>query len=243
MFRWALSQDIVEIDPTAGLKAYDPGTPRNRVLSVEEIKHLWTWLETGGLPLEPTEIMMLQLATGARCGEIAGICAEEIDREAWTWTLPVARSKNKRHRVTPLVGIARRIIETRLCAVKSGPLFVTESGTRFTASHVGHYVLTRRDKFPVAEFTTHDLRRTVVTMLTEMGIALDLVAAVIGHELGGKETRTLIRHYVRTDLVERKTNALSSWDTRLKEIVADAQRANNVSWIHRISATTAIALP
>ncbi|MGA9279841.1 MAG: hypothetical protein WBW00_00860, partial [Pseudolabrys sp.] len=32
MFRWALSQDIVEIDPTAGLKAYDPGTPRDRVL-------------------------------------------------------------------------------------------------------------------------------------------------------------------------------------------------------------------
>ena len=32
MFRWALSQDIVETDPTAGLKGYDPGTPRNRVL-------------------------------------------------------------------------------------------------------------------------------------------------------------------------------------------------------------------
>ena len=38
MFRWALSQDIVEIDPSAGLKAYDPGTPRDRVLTVEEIE-------------------------------------------------------------------------------------------------------------------------------------------------------------------------------------------------------------
>lgn len=44
MFRWALSQDIVETDPTAGLKAYDPGTPRDRVLTVEEIKSLWNWL-------------------------------------------------------------------------------------------------------------------------------------------------------------------------------------------------------
>ncbi|MGC2716346.1 MAG: integrase, partial [Pseudolabrys sp.] len=34
MFRWALSQDIVEMDPTAGLKAYDPGTPRDRILTV-----------------------------------------------------------------------------------------------------------------------------------------------------------------------------------------------------------------
>ena len=28
MFRWALSQDIVAADPTAGLEAYDSGTPR-----------------------------------------------------------------------------------------------------------------------------------------------------------------------------------------------------------------------
>jgi hypothetical protein len=41
MFRWALSQDMVETDPTAGLKAYDPGTPRDRVLNVEEIQILW----------------------------------------------------------------------------------------------------------------------------------------------------------------------------------------------------------
>ena len=34
MFRWALSQDIVETDPTAGLTAYDRGTPRDRVLTV-----------------------------------------------------------------------------------------------------------------------------------------------------------------------------------------------------------------
>jgi hypothetical protein len=39
---------------------------------------------------------------------------------------------------------------------------------------------------------SHDLRRTVATMLAEMGIALDLVAAVVGHEAGGKETRTLV---------------------------------------------------
>src|SRR5262249_39609710 len=38
MFRWALSQDIVETNATAGLKAYDPGTPRDRVLTVGEIE-------------------------------------------------------------------------------------------------------------------------------------------------------------------------------------------------------------
>jgi hypothetical protein len=44
--------------------------------------------------------------------------------------------------------------------------------------------------------------------------------AVVGHEAGGKETRTLVRHYVRTDLIERKLNVLRSWDERLQDIVA-----------------------
>jgi hypothetical protein len=43
---------------------------------------------------------------------------------------------------------------------------------------------------------------------------------VVGHQAGGKETRTLVRHYVRTDLIERKVHLLRSWDERLQGIVA-----------------------
>ena len=180
MFRWALSQDIVETDATAGLKAYDPGTPRDRVLTVEEIEALWKWLDSGTLPSDPADIMKLELLTGARCGEISGLCVEEIHHGEWTWTLPAARSKNKRPRVTPLVGLARQIIEARLSTVQAGRLFTAETGTVLTAAHIGHYLLVRRDKLPIDKFTTHDLRRTVATMLAEMGIALDLVAAIVG---------------------------------------------------------------
>jgi integrase len=233
MFRWALSQDIVETDPTAGLKAYDPGTPRDRVLSVGEIEALWKWLDSDALPPEPADILKLQLLTGARCGEISGFCVEEIDRDEWNWTLPALRSKNKRARVTPLVGAARQIIEARLAAVQSGPLFTAETGTVLSAAHIGHYLLARSEKLPIQKFTTHDPRRTVATMLTEMGITLDLVAAIIGHEPGGKETRTLVRHYVRTDLVERKVNVLRAWDERLQGIIA-GREANKVVSLRKV---------
>ena len=241
MFRWALSQDIVETDPTARLKAYDPGTLRDRVLSAEEIEALWKWLEAGALPPDPADILKLQLATGARCGEISGLSADEIDREEWTWTLPAARSKNKRPRVTPLVGIARQIVEGRLSAVQSGPFFTAETGTSFTAAHIGHYLLARRDKLPISKFTTHDLRRTVATMLAEMGIALDLVAAVVGHEAGGRETRTLVRHYVRTDLVERKKTVLEAWHRRLREIIAGQIARGNVTRLEDAKGRSAFA--
>ena len=228
MFRWALSQDLIETDPAAGLKAYDPGTPRDRVLSVEEIEALWKWLYAGALPPEPTDILKLELLTGARCGEISGLRAEEIDRDEWTWTLPAGRSKNKRPRVTPVVGVARQILEVRLSGVKAGPLFTAETGAVMTSAHVGQYLWARDDKLPITKFTTHDLRRTVATMLAEMGVALDLVAAVVGHEAGGRETRTLVRHYVRTDLIEHKLNALRSWDERLQDIVSGREAAKSV---------------
>jgi hypothetical protein len=61
-------------------------------------------------------------------------------------------------------------------------------------------------------FTSHDLRRMFASMLAEMGVALDLVATIVGHESGGKDTRTLVRHYARTDLLKRKTHALRGWD-------------------------------
>lgn len=219
MFRWGLSQDLVEIDPTAGLTAYDPGAPRDRVLSEEEVPVLWNWTVSGAVSVEASCILRLQLLTGARCGEISGMTVEEIDAENWIWTLPAARSKNKRPRVTPIVGLAREIVQARLDGVAGGPLFLTEIGTTFRSVNMGQCLWVRRRRLPIPKFTTHDLRRTVATGLVEMGFPLDLVATVIGHDAGRKETRTLVRHYVRTEQVQRKTQVLTAWDAKVQGLL------------------------
>ena len=71
MFRWALWQDIVEADPTAGLTPYDRGAPRDRVLTLEEIELVWKWLDTDALSLEAADILKLELLTGAGAGRSA----------------------------------------------------------------------------------------------------------------------------------------------------------------------------
>lgn len=224
-FGWALSVDYVDSDPTSGLKAYDPGTPRNRVLSAEEIKSLWNWL--GDLPPDYADVMRLQLLLGARVGELGGMKKEEIDAEAWTWILPPERSKNKKSRATPLVGMARAIVEARLG--NRGPLFTTKGGKPLAASHIGVALSHREKRLPIPHFRTHDLRRTVATGLADLGIALDLVAAVLGHEAGSSTTRTLVRHYVRTDAVDRKRVALEAWEARIRAILeGEAERPANV---------------
>ena len=208
MFRWALSQDIVAADPTAGLEAYDRGTPRDRVLTVEEIETLWRWLESDALSLEAADILKLELLTGAGAERSAGFAPRRSIAKSGSGRCLPARSKNGRQRVTPIVGLAREMLEQRLSGVEKGPLFLLEKGVVVTSAHIGHYLLTRRTTLPIAVFTSHDLRRTFATMLAEMGIALDLVAAIVGHESGGKDTRTLVRHYVHSDMLERKAHAL-----------------------------------
>ena len=76
----------------------------------------------------------------------------------------------------------------------------------------------------------------MVTQLIEMGTQPELVAAVIGHEAGTRETRTLIRHYVRTDLLDRKKLVLEAWDRRLSEIVEGKGPSGNVTYLASNSA-------
>jgi len=229
MFRWALSQDMVEIDPTSGLASYDPGTPRDRTLTIDEIETFWAWLAGDNMPPHSADVLRLQLLLGARCGEIGGLRVEEIDQQSRKWTLPAARSKNGRPRITPLVGMAREIIEVRLRAVKTGPLFITETGQPLSASHIGHHLLQQQNKLPIAKFCTHDLRRSAVSLMAEMGLPLDVVAALVGHESSNRDTRTLVKHYVHTDLLQRKTAVLAAWDQRMLEIVSGAGHVDNVT--------------
>jgi integrase len=228
MFKWAVGQDIVPVNPAAGLAPYSAGSLRERVLSPDEIRTLWQWIAVSDLPPDMRDSLRLQLCLGTRIGEVAGIHADEIDRETWLWTLPARRSKNKKQRVTPLVGQAKEIIKARLEGTRRGPLFINETGAALRSNDIGSAIVTRRKRIPLEHFVSHDLRRTVATQLVELGISFELVAAILGHEIGGTNTRILARHYVRTDLVDRKRVAFEAWDQRLSEIISGQMTSTNI---------------
>jgi integrase len=223
MFRWALRQDIIEVDPSAGLSVYGQPVARKRVLDHEEIRKLWPWLGTGDVPAHIADILKLQLCLGARVGEVCGMVAEELEHDGsdrLLWNLPAARSKNGSGRVTPIAGLALEILEPRLKTTNDGRLFVSESGTPQTGSLVGMAIISRRARAPIAHFSSHDLRRTTATGMAKLGLPLDLIATVLGHEAGGgSETRTLRKHYVHDPFIDRKAHALAAWDRRLRTIL------------------------
>jgi integrase len=241
MFKWGMAQDIIEANPSLGLAPYDRGSPRERVLDAEEIAKLWRWLDDGAMPPAIADVLKLQLLLGCRVSEAGGMRAAEFETGAQNcllWTLPALRSKNGRKRVTPLVGQACEIVEARLRKNgDDGRLFVSETGADIGSSLAGQHILDRikHKTLPIAKFSTHDLRRSMATLSVKLlGLPLDLVAALVGHETGGKEVRTLVRHYVHDDLIERKAIALRAWDERLRAIVAgEVRSAPNIVGIRR----------
>jgi integrase len=133
------------------------------------------------------------------------------------WTLPTERSKNKKARVAPILGLAIAILTPHL---DQDVLFENETGAPLYTSLVDQHLRLRRDRFPIAKFTTHDLRRTVATMMVaQLKLPLELVAMIVGHTTGGAQTQTLVRHYVHDDFVDRKATALAAWDQRLRSIL------------------------
>jgi integrase len=222
MYRWGISKGYVATNPVEGTASYGDGEPRERRLEPNEIKLVWDWFETGAddMPPDCVEALKLQICLGSRASEVGGMRASELHWEdEWLfWTLPGSRSKNKKARVTPLVGLARAIVEAALRRHKSGPLFRTLLTDRALASDDIGSALGNRT-LPCAHFTSHDLRRTMVSEMDEMGISLDTIAAAIGHQRGTKQTRTLIKHYSRAILDERVEAALMAWDRRLRDIL------------------------
>ena len=66
MFKWAVGQDIVPINPAAGLAPYSAGSLRERVLSPVEIRTLWQWIAASDLTPDMQDSLRLQLCLGTR---------------------------------------------------------------------------------------------------------------------------------------------------------------------------------
>ncbi|MEE2030481.1 hypothetical protein DIKCMJMK_04401 [Shewanella oneidensis] len=74
-------------------------------------------------------------------------------------------------------------------------------------------------------WTLHDIRRTFITRLNDLGVAPYIVEQLVGHELAG-----VMKIYNRSQYIPEKKVALDMWVEHLK-ILAD--KPDNVSILKR----------
>jgi integrase len=99
-FNWLVSQAILDTSPCDGIKAGEKERTRDRVLTPGELGRVLKAAQI--LPYPYGVIVQLLAHTGQRRQEVAGMRWRELDLEKLLWTLPDARTKNKRVHHVPL---------------------------------------------------------------------------------------------------------------------------------------------
>jgi integrase len=196
-FNWCVPR-YLKHSPCAGLKPPSRYTPRERVLSDDELCRLWNAareLHTFGL------IVRALLITGQRRGELSRFQQAWIKDSAITF--PGAIVKNKRDHRIPVGPLALELLQ-RLPSKYNG------WGTPKA----------KLDKLSgVTGWTLHDLRRTYATNLQRLGVKLEVIERLLNH-ISGPTRAGIIGTYQRHDFFPEMQQAVAKYETWLISLIA-----------------------
>jgi integrase len=227
VFRFAVRGHLMASSPVADFSLSDAGgqeSARQRALSRDELERLFKALRDarsfGGTNLLAVKLL---LALGVRKGELLGAKWSEFDLDGATdlgpvWRLPAKRTKTAAPLSIPLapavVGWLKALREAAC-----GSEFVLPKrrrDRRQRALHVGIDTLNAAlagVDHGLDKFTIHDLRRTMRTHLSSLGIRSEVAERCLNHKLPGLQGVYNTHDY----FAERKA-ALETWTALLLEI-------------------------
>jgi integrase len=212
-FNWAAREGLIDTNPAAFTNKRAE-TPRDRVLTDDEIRAIWAALPPGDFG----DIVRLLLFSGQRRSEIAELTWQEIDFERGLIVLPASRTKNKREHIVPMSGPVRAILDARTHIYGRDLVFGVRGIGRFG---FGKYKR-RLDQVLAGAVTkkwiVHDLRRTVATgMADRLGIQPHIVEAILNHQSGHKGGVAGV--YNRATYAAEKKQALERWADYVSALV------------------------
>lgn len=226
LFRWAVEREIIAASPCEGIRPPAAPKERDRVLGDDELRAIWKAAERLGYPFGP--IIQLLIVTGQRRDEVAGATWSEFDFASATWTLPPGRVKNAKGHTVPLSTLAISILgELPRVASASGYLF-THTGRTFVSGFAN--AKERLDRFiadvgdQLSPWVLHDLRRSMATGCARLGVAPQVVEAILNHKSG--TIRGVAAVYNRYDHATEKRVALELWARHVEAIVSGKPASN-----------------
>lgn len=211
LFGWAMRHRRIEQNPCSNVHRPKGGQSRDRVLSNQEIREFW--LAASAEP-HVGPLLKLLLLTGQRLNEVAGMRRSELSADLWS--LPGSRAKNGRPHVVPLPAAARDLIASVLDVHGSDLVFTT---TRTSPVSGWTRVKRRLDaRMGCADWVLHDLRRTMVTGLSELQIRSEVVEKIVNH-VSGASRSGVAGVYNRSELLPERRAALERWSVHVASVV------------------------
>jgi integrase len=208
LFQWALDNDLVEANPVAATRPpVRKERSRDRVLSLDELRQLWAATSGAG---DYDAIVRLLMLSGQRREEVAAMRWSEVDLPRRTWQIPSERTKNGKAHIVPLSRPMVEILEGR---PRAGRDLVFGSGpTGFGGFSRAKRSLDQRCRL-ATPWRLHDLRRSLVTHLNEIGIPPAVIEAMINHQSGVKAGVAGV--YNRAEHLPERARVMQLWADRL----------------------------
>ena len=208
LFDYALSHGKLRTNPCAPIKKRHVGgkeQPRERVLSSAEITALLATIKGE----KEAPIYRLLLATGLRLNELLHIERGMIEGDVLT--IPKARMKAGREHKVYLAPSMLAEIKTQ--TAKHGSRYVFPSEASADRPFPKSTLQQRWMRFRPAGVTLHDLRRTMRTECSKLGIRPDICEMMLAHKLGKIQAT-----YDQYDYAKELRDAWRKWALRLKAL-------------------------
>ena len=214
LFRHAMSRDWIESSPAEAIAKTKIETPRDRVLSMDEVKWVYSTAEMLGYPLSGY-IRMLFL-TGQRRTEVGMMRWADLNIEQATWTIDSSETKSARSHLVPLSPQTIAILEK---TPRLGEFVWTTNGESCLCGYT--HVKARLDGLLKAReaglkaWRLHDIRRSAATHMVRLGIAETVVGRVLNHAPQGVTARTYALHSYENE----KRAALDCWGMEVESVL------------------------
>lgn len=209
MFQYAVEAELRPDNPFTGVRNRDRAQPRDRVLSMPELKAVWNAACCMGYPWGP--FFQLLILTGDRRGEWAVARWDWLD-EAWSQLeIPGEHYKTGRPHIVPLSTTARNIVAMLPPPITGQHLFSSDRGLTAIAGFsdakkVIDRLAQRYHAGGMQPWVVHDLRRSMATHMERLGVAPHVIEACLGHVLKG-----VAGTYRRYNFLPEKRAALQLW--------------------------------
>jgi integrase len=219
-FNWSRNELLIPASPMEGIKRPVAERSRDRVLPDIEIKIFWKGCDRIGYPFGP--LFQICLLTAARRGEVGGMTIDELNLAKGIWTIPGRRTKNKREHEVTITPQFKKILNRlpshdEFVFGKRGPPSGWSKGKKRLDREMKKIAGEEFERFE--PFRIHDLRRTAITKMAELGIGLPVIERVANHISGSFGGIAGI--YQRAEFKSEMAQAWKTWSDHVAKIVGN----------------------
>ena len=222
-FNYAVNRGELKLNPASSIRGRDIGgieKPRERYLTIDEIKILWLFLDGNDnkISMQIINAIKILLLTGVRTGELWNAKWTEFDFENNLWSIPAENTKTN---LIMHVHLTKKVIsllqELQECSISEFVLSGADGIKQLSDRALPKAIKRIQERVGIPQWTAHDLRRTFATQL---GQILQIDPVVIEKCLGHKMPK-IMATYNKNEMLPQRRDALEQWEKLIESSISN----------------------